>query len=515
MTDEQPIDWLTAGEVLALAEVYYERTGAGQLLSRAGLPHPAHPHNPPTALQYWEEVNDVLRRGKLPGGRRRILVAALDAYPANRHFRAGRAAAEQAEAAVDHSEQAAEYSGTGPSAGASAEAGAQTDQGSGWEAADTETRLPETVTVVAVDAVGYSSQLAQVQQVMRTGLNRIVHTAFQGARVPRAAVRLQDTGDGFLITIASTVSKAIVAAEFVERLRVALSNYNLAHDGAARLRLRLALHHGDVIHDRTGWAGSGVIVGARLVDSPPIRDAIEENANADLALIVSSTVYDTVIKERYLGINPDLYRQVDVRMKKFEGSAWLTLPGYAATIRAADTGASGGSAGRGARPGARPGADGVDSTPAVSEWDFFISVADQDLSWGGWITSDLEREGYKVNLEAWDVQGGDVGPGALDDAIRFSTRTIVVLTPAYLESPKVRAAWGAAWNSDPNGTRRRVIPVRIKNCEPDGLLGSIKYIDLVGLPEHQAREHLHEQIRRSVKGFYRPDTPPAFPGDNR
>jgi hypothetical protein len=47
------------------------------------------------------------------------------------------------------------------------------------------------------------------------------------------------------------------------------------------------------------------------------------------------------------------------------------------------------------------------------------------------------------------------------------------------------------------------------------LLGGIRYIDLVGLDETQARQTLKASIRASIEGRTRPSDPPPFPGGER
>lgn len=88
----------------------------------------------------------------------------------------------------------------------------------------------------------------------------------------------------------------------------------------------------------------------------------------------------------------------------------------------------------------------------------------------------------------------------MDRAVRDYRRTVPVLSPDYLRSDWCRVEWTASY-------RKGLLPVRVRECQPDGLLGPIDYCDLVGLNEDQARERL----RQSAHGGGRPDKPPAFP----
>jgi hypothetical protein len=374
-------------------------------------------------------------------------------------------------------------------------------------------REPFPATILFLDAVGYSKRGMLVQLSIQDGLREISETAFAQVGIDLAAVQSQDRGDGYLAVISPFVTKAALAADFVRELGTALAERNRTRNAEGRIRLRLSLHHGDVLPSATGWGGDAVVTGARLVDSPPVRTALAHNLDADLALIVSSTLFDGVIRERLRGLDPDSFQEVEVDMEKFHGRAWLTLPGDK----------------RGARPtaGEMPSRDdsfaaendkAIARTPAVGErpdivnWDFFVSVVADDEAWGSWIAWYLEEQGYRVHLETWDLQAGNFAPALLDDVTSFAKRTIVVLSPAYVRSDTVNAAWREAWLRDPGGLRRTLVPVRVEDCTPEGPLRGIFYIDLVGLDQEAARERLNEQIRRAVAGSYRPTNPPTFPG---
>ncbi|MDT3445200.1 toll/interleukin-1 receptor domain-containing protein [Pseudofrankia sp. BMG5.37] len=513
-------------DVGELSDVFYQEISADQLLMEAGFSRGELPPSS-SSKQRWTLVNQSLGNGDPPGGRRRILDAALSRYPANHVFKAGldeavRAEVREAELGGTPAEGQTVGSafgpgaGPGPGAGGSAFAGGSRQErgfepGSSGGGSDAFSGLLVPTTVVVVDIVDYSSRSARVHMALRDGLQEMVSKAFSDAQVPADVLRWQDSGDGFVITVDASFPTAVIVAEFVHRLRIALSDYNQVHDGAARMRLRLAMHQGQAARHRTGWVGPAVIVGARLVDSAPIRDELKDNPAANLALIVSSALFDDVVRERFLGLEPASFREVPVKLKSFTGTAWLTLPGYVSAQRPGPSTADGRSTTASGSSG--PSAtDDLGASSNIVEWDFFVSVAEEDNDWGRWITWYLEEEeGYKVRLEEWDVQAGGFDPKALNDAVKFSRRTIVVLSRAYLESPKVDAAWQHAWDLDPNGLDRRLIPVRIQKCEPEGLMRGIRYIDLVGRSDDEAKEYFGEQIRRSVQGKYRPSVPPPFP----
>jgi hypothetical protein len=381
-----------------------------------------------------------------------------------------------------------------------------------WFPPSSQTPFP--ATILFRDAVGYSRRGMLVQLSIQDGLREISEAAFARVGIDLAAVRSQDRGGGYLAVISPFVTKAALAADFVRELGTALAERNRTRNAEGRIRLRLSLHHGEVLPSATGWAGDDVVTGARLVDSPPVRAVLAHNLDADLALIVSSTLFDATVREKLRGLDPDSFHEVAVDMEKFHGRAWLTLPGgKSGAGPAAGKPPSPSTGSATANGGADEPGSAVEERSDIAKWDFFVSVTTEDQDWGSWIAWHLEQQDYRVHLEAWDLQAGDFAPGALDDAVRFADRTIVVLSPAYLRSETVNAAWQRAWHRDPNGFRRTLVPVRVADCAPEGLLRGIVYVDLVGLDKGAARDRLVEQIRRTIKGSYRPTEPPPFPPD--
>ncbi|MEV7099503.1 TIR domain-containing protein [Amycolatopsis sp. NPDC051045] len=366
---------------------------------------------------------------------------------------------------------------------------------------------PVPVTVVVLDAVGFSRHGTLVQLRWREGIRETLTAAMRAAGIPADQYRPEDRGDGFLVLVSGTVPKPRVVADFVRELTGLLAEHNRTRNAEGRIRLRVSVHHGDVVFDEIGFAGDAVVVASRLIDSPPIRQVFEADDDADVALIVSREIHECTVAERFRGLDPGTFRHVDVMVPKFTGSAYVHVPGHAAAP---------------AEPGpaaeADPGGTGPSTEPGSPEesmvaWDFLVSYAPEQERWAEWIAWELTGSGHQVHIEAWDAVAGTHDVQRLHDAVRWSKRTLALLSPDYLRSAQVGPEWQAAWSADRDGMRRKLIPVRIERCEPDGLLRGIKDIDLSGLPQAQARRKLHAEIQASLLGR-RPRTParPLFPG---
>ncbi|WBH18190.1 toll/interleukin-1 receptor domain-containing protein [Sphingomonas radiodurans] len=126
----------------------------------------------------------------------------------------------------------------------------------------------------------------------------------------------------------------------------------------------------------------------------------------------------------------------------------------------------------------------------------------------------MEAAGHSVFIQSWHIPPGANFVHEMQRASAACERTIAVLSPDYLASMFTQAEWGAAFAADPVGSGRKLVPVRVRMCEPPGLLKSIVYCDLLGLTEELARAKL---LRDVSAGPRRPEAAvfPAggnFPG---
>lgn len=147
--------------------------------------------------------------------------------------------------------------------------------------------------------------------------------------------------------------------------------------------------------------------------------------------------------------------------------------------------------------------------------DFFISYTKTDEAWAEWIQGQLEANGQTTVLQSSDFLVGENFVHKIDTALKQARRTVAVLSEQYLRSPWCTAEWTAALSQSPLGEGQRLIPVRIADCKPDGLLSTIQYIDLVGLSQVAARQRLLERLRLRAGRERSPATAEFYPGHLR
>ena len=77
-------------------------------------------------------------------------------------------------------------------------------------------------------------------------------------------------------------------------------------------------------------------------------------------------------------------------------------------------------------------------------------------------------------------------PAARPETAEQAERTIAVLSPDFLASRFTAPEWAAAFAKDPTGALGLLLPVRVRECEPKGLLPQINYIDLLDIDDKDA-----------------------------
>lgn len=94
-----------------------------------------------------------------------------------------------------------------------------------------------------------------------------------------------------------------------------------------RIRLRMALHAGEINYDEHGVTAAAINLTFRLLDSQPLKAALADSPGV-LALIASSWFFDEVIRHS-TAADPAAYRQVRVHVKESATVGWIGRPDYA------------------------------------------------------------------------------------------------------------------------------------------------------------------------------------------
>jgi hypothetical protein len=129
------------------------------------------------------------------------------------------------------------------------------------------------------------------------------------------------------MVVGADVPRSWILADFVLReMVIALAQVNSAVDEHHRLRLRVAVAHGEIVLDPPHVAGAAVIQATRLRDASALRDAMSDCPEADLGVIVSDALHHEVVLPGDRGLDLVSFTPVQVSEKTFDGRGWLLLP---------------------------------------------------------------------------------------------------------------------------------------------------------------------------------------------
>lgn len=99
----------------------------------------------------------------------------------------------------------------------------------------------------------------------------------------------------------------------------------------------------------------------------------------------------------------------------------------------------------------------------------------------------------------------------MQDATKTADTTICILSEDYLQSGFTSAEWHVAFADDPIGKNRKILPIRVRKCDPEGLLKTRIYVNLVGKDKDVAKSLVKQSL---LDGRRKPTTEPPFPADH-
>ena len=185
-------------------------------------------------------------------------------------------------------------------------------------------RLAVHRTIVIVDVEGFGDQRrTNRQQVeVRDVLYQAMREAFGDAGIPWDGCDHEDRGDGIFILVPAEVPKSLLVESLPPPLISALHRHNGERSGQQSIRLRLALHAGEVHYDDHGVTGAAINLAFRLLDARDLKAALAHSPGV-LAIIVSPWFFEEVVRH---GTAADAYSPVLVAVKETTVTGWMCVP---------------------------------------------------------------------------------------------------------------------------------------------------------------------------------------------
>ncbi|GAB3894734.1 ATP-binding protein [Kibdelosporangium lantanae] len=184
-------------------------------------------------------------------------------------------------------------------------------------------------TILVVDVASFATRTNPRQVVVREGMYAAVREALEAAQA--TSCLLEDRGDGVFVLAPPSVPKSVFVDVVPYALVAALRQHNAARPEVERIRLRMALHAGEVTYDDHGATSASINLTFRLLDAAPLKAALAESSGV-LAVITSAWFYEDVVRH---STDAAAYRQVQVDIKETSTTAWIYLPDHQSPITAA------------------------------------------------------------------------------------------------------------------------------------------------------------------------------------
>lgn len=148
--------------------------------------------------------------------------------------------------------------------------------------------------MLAFDIQGFSRPDQRTRVTLRTALRDLLSQSLSSAGINWTQLEMADFGDGALVLLDPQVSKTRPLYPLLSQLARSLARHNSTLPSTARLRLRLAVHSGEVQRTRHGFVGEDLDVAFRLLSARTLRSRLARSS-ADLVLIISDRVYERAI----------------------------------------------------------------------------------------------------------------------------------------------------------------------------------------------------------------------------
>ncbi len=182
-------------------------------------------------------------------------------------------------------------------------------------------------TFVIVDIERFGRRADDDQRWLRGRMYDVLRDAVEQAGIDWSTCESQDRGDSIILLVPATVPKIAVTEALVERLDRNLARYARRSAEPVRMRLRLALHAGEVARDEHGWIGTDLNTACRLADLQQARDLLSATPDANLVVVVSDHWYRSVVRQDPVLVDQFAFTRVPFVAKEVDDHAWLHIRG--------------------------------------------------------------------------------------------------------------------------------------------------------------------------------------------
>ncbi|WP_018654974.1 hypothetical protein [Actinomadura flavalba] len=180
--------------------------------------------------------------------------------------------------------------------------------------------------LAAVDIIGFGAQPrdADLRRRLRATMYGLLRDALNITGLPLDRCYREDRGDGALIVFPAGTDPVFLLDPLAHHLAAVVRRENRYAGQHSRLRLRLAVHHGHVVHDEHGVTGDTSLELFRLLDARSFKAVFEGRPDAEVGLIVPDRLFVETTGRGGL-ITPEAYQEIRVISKgtRIKARVWL------------------------------------------------------------------------------------------------------------------------------------------------------------------------------------------------
>lgn len=173
--------------------------------------------------------------------------------------------------------------------------------------------------------------LRQIRAVLMAALR----AAFERSGIVWTECLRDDLGDGMRVAAPAGLRKSVLLHPLISELAVRLREHNRTAAPKTAVRVRAALHAGEVyVGEQGGVTGAPLEILARMADAPALKNALAEAPDSvSVALLLSQHFYDETVRHGYPGIDQDAFHRLVFTTKEYTADAWLHLSPDGAAAR--------------------------------------------------------------------------------------------------------------------------------------------------------------------------------------
>ncbi|MFI0412390.1 hypothetical protein [Actinomadura sp. 3N508] len=182
-------------------------------------------------------------------------------------------------------------------------------------------------TLIGVDIPNFGDRRRSndIRRVLRDTMYGLLTESFTMTGLPWEDSHREDRGDGALIILPPSVQSSETLDPLAHHATALLRRANRLTNELTRLRLRMAVHSGEVQYDAHGVLGHAVNHLFRLLDASAFKRVMATAHYADLGMLVSDDLYRAAIDDG--AVDQDAYTALNVTCKETRrAKAHLWLP---------------------------------------------------------------------------------------------------------------------------------------------------------------------------------------------